>query len=68
MDIEQQARQDRLESALREAQSPRGDGAAFAEIVQAHQAMVFSIAWNFLQDRSLSEDLAQEVFLELYQR
>jgi RNA polymerase sigma-70 factor (ECF subfamily) len=68
LDVEQQARQDRLESALREAQSPQGDGSAFAEIVQAHQAMVFSIAWNFLQDRSLSEDLAQEVFLELYQR
>ena len=29
--------------------------------------MVFSIAYHFLQDRSLAEDLAQEVFLELYQ-
>jgi RNA polymerase sigma-70 factor (ECF subfamily) len=29
--------------------------------------MVFSIAYHHLQDRSLAEDLAQEVFLELYQ-
>src|SRR5258708_22648876 len=29
--------------------------------------MVFSIAYHFLQDRSLAEDLAQEVFLELFQ-
>lgn len=41
---------------------------AFAEIVQAHQALVFSIALHYLQDRGLAEDLAQEVFLELYQR
>jgi RNA polymerase sigma-70 factor (ECF subfamily) len=30
--------------------------------------MVFSIGWHFLQDRSLAEDVAQEVFLELYRR
>lgn len=30
--------------------------------------MVFSIALHYLQDRGLAEDLAQEVFLELYQR
>jgi DNA-directed RNA polymerase specialized sigma24 family protein len=43
----------------------QGDAAAFADIVTAHQAMVFSIAWHYLQDRSLAEDVAQEVFLEL---
>ena len=48
-------------------QAAQGDAAAFAEIVSAHQAMVFSIAWHYLQDRSLAEDVAQEVFLELYQ-
>lgn len=63
-----EVRQARLEVALREAQSPRGDGSAFADIVQAQQAMVFSIAWRYLNDRALAEDLAQEVFLELYQR
>ena len=55
----------RLNQAL--AQSAQGDGLAFAELVREHQGMVFSIAYHFLQDRSLAEDLAQEVFLELYQ-
>jgi RNA polymerase sigma-70 factor (ECF subfamily) len=61
------ARQAKLELALKEVQARQGDGSAFAEIVQAHQGMVFSIAWRYLQDRSMAEDLAQEVFLELYQ-
>jgi RNA polymerase sigma-70 factor (ECF subfamily) len=56
---------DRLNLAL--TQSAQGDGLAFAELVREHQGMVFSIAYHFLQDRSLAEDLAQEVFLELYQ-
>jgi len=47
--------------------SAQGDSLSFAELVQEHQGMVFSIAYHFLQDRSLAEDLAQEVFLELYQ-
>jgi len=28
--------------------------------------MVYSLAWHFLHDRSLAEELAQEVFLELH--
>lgn len=28
--------------------------------------MVYSIAWHFLRDRSLAEELAQDVFLELH--
>ena len=59
-------RGERLKAAL--AQAVRGDQSAFAEIVTQHQAMVFSIAWHYLQDRSLAEDVAQEVFLDLYQR
>ena len=47
--------------------SARGDSSAFAEIVREYQGMVFSIAWHYLQDRAMAEDLAQEVFLELYQ-
>jgi RNA polymerase sigma-70 factor (ECF subfamily) len=39
---------------------------AFAAIVHQHQSMVFSIAYHFLRDRSLAEELAQEVFLELH--
>ncbi|HEY7404103.1 MAG TPA: RNA polymerase sigma factor [Candidatus Angelobacter sp.] len=56
---------DRLEAAL--SRSAQGDSTAFAELVREHQGMVFSIAYHYLQDRSLAEDLAQEVFLELYQ-
>ncbi len=28
--------------------------------------MIFSLAWHFLRDRALAEELAQEVFLELH--
>jgi RNA polymerase sigma-70 factor, ECF subfamily len=44
-----------------------GDQAAFADLVREHQAMVYSIARHFFRDRALAEDLAQEVFLHLYQ-
>ncbi|HSM85856.1 MAG TPA: RNA polymerase sigma factor [Candidatus Limnocylindrales bacterium] len=54
-----------MQSAL--ARCAAGDRPAFAEIVQEYQALVFSIALHYSQDRSLAEDLAQEVFLELYQ-
>jgi len=57
---------DRIAGALERA--VQGDGPAFAELVAAHQGMVFSIALHYLQDRSLAEDVAQEVFLELYQK
>ena len=43
-----------------------GHDADFAGIVRAHQGMVFSIAYHFLRDRSLAEDLAQDVFLHLH--
>jgi len=38
----------------------------FAELVRGHQSMVFSIAYHFLRDRSLAEEIAQDVFLQLY--
>ncbi len=43
-----------------------GDTAAFAAIVRRYQAMVFSLALNALRSRTAAEDLAQDVFLELY--
>ena len=42
------------------------DMPTFAEAVERNKAMVFSIAWHFLRDRALAEELAQEVFLRLY--
>jgi len=45
-----------------------GDHSAFAELVREHQSMVFGIACHFLRDRAVAEELAQDTFLELYQR
>jgi RNA polymerase sigma-70 factor (ECF subfamily) len=38
----------------------------FEALVRRHQAMVFSISFHFLQDRSAAEELAQDVFLQLH--
>jgi RNA polymerase sigma-70 factor, ECF subfamily len=38
----------------------------FTDVVRQHQSMVFSLAYHFLQDRTLAEDVTQEVFLQLY--
>jgi RNA polymerase sigma-70 factor (ECF subfamily) len=43
-----------------------GDQAAFASLVHRHQHMVFSLAFHMLRRRTAAEDVAQEVFLELY--
>lgn len=56
----------RIAAALERAL--QGDHPAFAELVAEHQSMVFSIALHYLQDGSLAEDVAQEVFLDLYQK
>ena len=47
-------------------QARDGDASAFAALVRRHQSMVFSLALHVLRNRSAAEDLAQEVFLELY--
>lgn len=39
---------------------------SFSEIVREHQSMVLSLAYHFLHDHALAEELAQEVFLSLY--
>ena len=43
-----------------------GDHDAFGALIREHQDMVFSIAWHFLHDRDRAEEIAQEVFLQLY--
>jgi RNA polymerase sigma-70 factor (ECF subfamily) len=53
------------ESTLERAKQK--DHAAFAELVERHQAMVYSIAYHCLHERGVAEELAQEVFLQLYQ-
>jgi RNA polymerase sigma-70 factor, ECF subfamily len=47
-------------------QSPEIAGTDFADIVRRYQSTVFSIALNFLADRSAAEELAQDVFLQLH--
>jgi RNA polymerase sigma-70 factor (ECF subfamily) len=42
------------------------DTAAFPDIVREHQGMVFSIAYHFLHDRALAEEVAQETFWQLH--
>jgi RNA polymerase sigma-70 factor (ECF subfamily) len=44
----------------------QSDLPGFADIVRERQSMVFSLAYHFLRDRALAEELAQEVFLELH--
>ena len=46
--------------------SQAGDHGAFGEIVCRHQSMVFSIAMHFTRDEAAAEELAQDVFVELY--
>jgi RNA polymerase sigma-70 factor (ECF subfamily) len=45
-----------------------GDHEAFGALIREHQDMVFSISWHFLHDRDRAEEIAQEVFLQLYRR
>jgi len=43
-----------------------GDQDAFAELVERHEAMVFSLGYHFFGDRGRAEEIAQDVFLQLY--
>jgi RNA polymerase sigma-70 factor, ECF subfamily len=53
------------EDVLAEARA--GSEHAFAALVRAHQAMVYGLAYRFFRSRGPAEDLAQDVFLALYQ-
>jgi len=41
-------------------------GFDFPALVREHQSMVFSLAYHFLHDRFVAEEVAQEVFLSLH--
>jgi RNA polymerase sigma-70 factor (ECF subfamily) len=45
-----------------------GDSAAFGELVRMHQASVYGIGLRMLGRRDAAEDLAQDVFLQLYRK
>jgi RNA polymerase sigma-70 factor (ECF subfamily) len=53
------------DGVLRKAQ--KGDDRAFAIIVRTYQTPVFNYVLRMVGDRSLAEDLTQEVFLRVYQ-
>jgi len=41
--------------------------AEFESVVREHQGLVYSIACNFFHNEALAEEVAQEVFLQLYE-
>ena len=43
-----------------------GDAAAFDELVARHQKAVLNIAWRYCGDRTIAEDLAQEIFVKVW--
>ena len=49
------------------ASAASGDQAAFAVILRHYKSMVYSLAYHFLHDSGLAEELGQEVFLQLFQ-
>lgn len=63
-DVATDAAPDAPPDALSKARA--GDPAAFGAIVKRHQSMVFSLALHALRNPAAAEDVAQEVFLELY--
>lgn len=45
----------------------KGDNEAFAELVNRHKAMVFTIANRILRNREDAEEIAQDVFIKVFQ-
>jgi RNA polymerase sigma-70 factor, ECF subfamily len=52
---------------LQDSWQPPAEPAGFEQLMREHEAMVYSLAYHFLQNRTAAEDLTQEVFLGLYQ-
>jgi len=44
------------------------DPERFEDLVRKHQSMVFSVACRYLRNRALAEEIAQDVFLQLYRK
>lgn len=40
----------------------------FEEVVREHERMVFSIAYHYLRNNAAAEEVAQDVFLELFKK
>lgn len=46
--------------------SRQGDQEAFAQIVNLYKAYVFAVILNFVGETDEAENIAQEVFLQIY--
>ncbi len=44
----------------------RGDTDAFSILVRRHQQVVYNLAYRYMRDSALAEDMAQEAFLKAY--
>jgi RNA polymerase sigma-70 factor (ECF subfamily) len=49
------------------ARIAKGDGDAFEILVDRHQASVLNLIYRFIGDRTQAKDLAQEVFIKVWQ-
>lgn len=43
-----------------------GEVEAFSELVRRHERIVFNLAYRFMRDNALAEDMAQEAFLKAF--
>lgn len=44
----------------------KGDTEAFSELVRKYQTVVYNLAYRFMRDKDLAEDMAQESFVKAY--
>lgn len=48
------------------ARAKKGDTEAFSTLVEHHQQLVYNLAYRFMRENALAEDMAQEAFLKAY--
>ncbi|MCP4641156.1 MAG: RNA polymerase sigma factor [bacterium] len=48
------------------ARTQAGEVEAFSELVTRHQRVVYNLAYRFMREAQLAEDMAQEAFLKAY--
>jgi RNA polymerase sigma-70 factor (ECF subfamily) len=48
------------------AQTRAGDIEAFSHLVKRHERVVYNLAFRFMRDNSLAQDMAQEAFLKAF--
>jgi RNA polymerase sigma-70 factor (ECF subfamily) len=64
--VSQQSASVDVSSLLRRARG--GEAAAFESLVRMYQGSVYSIGYRMFSRRDVAEDLAQDVFLQLYRK